>query len=310
MKLAPFASGHPFFRGNLHGHSNLSDGKRSPQQVVALYKAMGYDFTCLSDHYMAGLEISSPSVPDSRPLRDERFTTLLSAELHCPGKKYDRRGLWHIVANGLPLDFAAPTQDESGPELVRRAQAAGAYVSIAHPEWYGMTMDEAMSLAHADAVEIYNHSCLVECDRASGIAVADYLLNEGQRLHFNATDDSHLGIDDFGGGWVMVAAERNEPDLLLAALKAGQNYSSTGAELHDLSLDGDILTVRCSPAVSVAVAGPGEVSAVAMGPNLTYAEIDIARIRARQGYFRVTVIGNGGARAWSNPYWFDALNQA
>lgn len=307
MQLAPFSLGHRFYRGNLHGHSHLSDGARSPAEVVAAYKALGYDFTCLSDHVMEGLDIGAASVPDSRSLRDTRFTTILSAELHCPGKKYDKRGLWHLVANGLPLDFPAPTADETGPELVRRAQAAGAYVSIAHPEWYGLTMDEALAVSHADAVEIYNHSCLIECDRAFGIAVADYLLNEGKRLHFNATDDSHMRLDDFGGGWVMVAAERNDPDLLVAALKAGHNYSSTGAEIHDLALDGDILTVRCSPAVSVAVAGPGEVSAVAMGPNLTYAEIDLARIRARQGYFRVTVIGNGGTRAWSNPYWFDQL---
>ena len=35
--------------------------------------------------------------------------------------------------------------------------------------------------------------------------IADFLLNEGHKISFTATDDSHFHLPDFAGGWVMVA---------------------------------------------------------------------------------------------------------
>jgi predicted metal-dependent phosphoesterase TrpH len=40
-----------FFRGNLHCHSNRSDGQIEPDAVVGAYRDAGYDFICLSDHF-------------------------------------------------------------------------------------------------------------------------------------------------------------------------------------------------------------------------------------------------------------------
>ena len=67
-----------FYRGNLHCHSNLSDGRWSPEDVIGAYRDAGYDFLCLSDHFEPeyGWQIT-----DTRPLRDENFTTLVGAEL-------------------------------------------------------------------------------------------------------------------------------------------------------------------------------------------------------------------------------------
>jgi hypothetical protein len=42
-----------FSRGNLHCHSNRSDGLVDPEDVAAAYREAGYDFICLSDHYEA-----------------------------------------------------------------------------------------------------------------------------------------------------------------------------------------------------------------------------------------------------------------
>ena len=59
-----------FFRGNLHCHSNLSDGKWSPEDVALAYRDAGYDFLCLSDHFEAeyGWRITDTR-PPPRPLR-------------------------------------------------------------------------------------------------------------------------------------------------------------------------------------------------------------------------------------------------
>ena len=123
------------YRGNLHGHSTFSDGHDSPEEVIRLYRQAGYDFTCLSEHYWSSNRFCAQSIIDMQDHNSDDFITILSAELHCHGKRHDRDGLWHILANCLPADFPMASNDETGPQLVRRAVNAGAYVSIPHPEW-------------------------------------------------------------------------------------------------------------------------------------------------------------------------------
>ena len=50
MDLLPSRNTFNYYKGNLHGHSNHSDGALKPNEVVNEYKNLGYDFTCLSDH--------------------------------------------------------------------------------------------------------------------------------------------------------------------------------------------------------------------------------------------------------------------
>ena len=109
MLLPPFdksSHGARFLRGNLHGHSAFSDGAKSKQDVVKTYKALGYDFICISDHLWNDQSWAARRVNDTRHLSDDTFTLIQGAELHAKGKAYDSYGLWHILANGLPLDFA------------------------------------------------------------------------------------------------------------------------------------------------------------------------------------------------------------
>ena len=82
------------------------------------------------------------------------------------------------------------------------------------------------------------------------------VLAAGRRLNAYAADDAHFKSPDAAGGWVMVKAEKLEPELLLEALKQGDYYSSQGPEIHDIVVDGDKVKVACSPAAWVSVAGP------------------------------------------------------
>ncbi|MGB1161546.1 MAG: PHP domain-containing protein [Alphaproteobacteria bacterium] len=301
LELLPNRSAARYYRGNLHGHSNHSDGQLTPEQVVATYKSLGYDFTCLSDHLWIEPVFCAQTVLDTAALNSPDFVTIPSAEIHCLGKAYDRDGLWHIVANGLPLDFASADETETGPELVSRAIAAGAFVTIAHPEWHALTTEEAASISHAHGVEIYNHSCHIECMRGGGTATLDFLLQEGRRMMITATDDSHFRIDDGGGGWVMVAAESLTATDLLAALKQGAYYSSSGADFNAIWLDGDVLEVRCSPVSHICVSGRQTYSMSRNGENLTAARFDLKDFDS--DWFRVTLCNRAGQMAWSNPHW-------
>jgi hypothetical protein len=295
-----------FWRGNLHTHSTLSDGKLDKAEVCRRYKAEGYDFLALTDHFVGAYGYP---IADTLPYRDNSFTTILGAELHAGAMENGE--LWHILAVGLPADFAPsntphflPVADqETGPELAVRAVAAGAYVAIAHPQWSGMTLNDARSLAGiAHAVETYNHGCAMGCDRPDGFHTLDLLLSEGHRLNLCATDDAHFTEPDHFGGWVMVKAQENTPEALLAALKAGHYYSSQGPELRGIEIGPRAVTVHSSAVASIILQGQGSAARAVHGESLTTGEIALDRF-ANSPWLRVSVIDRAGKRAWSNPFW-------
>lgn len=301
MNIEFFKPKHRLYRGNLHGHSQHSDGALDSAAVVKIYQDLGYDFTCLSDHLWSDQRFCAQTVNPYAYADDRDFITIPSAEIHCRGKKYDQSGLWHIVANGLPVDFAMADDHETAPELVQRAIDAGAFVSIAHPEWYVMTSDEALSVAHAHAVEIYNHSCAIEANRGSGVYVADLLLNQGFHTKIIATDDSHFRLPDAGGGWVMVAADTLNPRAIIGALKAGQFYATTGPDIHQIALCDNIVTVTCSAVDMICLAGQGNLALYKNGKNTTCGQFDISEFSS--DWFRLAITDAAGRSAWSNPYW-------
>ena len=196
-----------------------------------------------------------------------------------------------------------PNRDRgAGPELARRAVEAGAFVAIAHPEWSGLTMSDARSIETAHAVEIYNHGCAMGCDRADGAFVMDLLLSEGRALNAIATDDAHFTEPDHFGGWVMVRAEQNDPDLLLEALKNGHYYSTQGPEIRDISYDDKTITITSSAVSSMIVQGQGSAAVALHGEAMTKGTINLGRFH-NYPWIRVTLIDRAGKRAWSNPIW-------
>jgi hypothetical protein len=184
-----------------------------------------------------------------------------------------------------------------------RAIAAGAFVAIPHPGWYALTTADANTLEGAHAVEVYNHTSQLRTERGDGVYLADQLLAEGRRITLIAVDDAHFVCPDAFGGWVMVKAEANEPDALLAALKAGQFYATQGPAIHDITWEEDSVEITCSPAASIMVLGRGSRAAQSVAPFQTRARLSIAALRAG-GFARVVVADAQGRRAWSNPIHF------
>ena len=303
MQLPAFTAPGRFWRGNLHTHSTRSDGVLAPAEVCRRYKAEGYDFLALTDHFIGAYGYP---IVDTVPFREPGFTTILGAELHSGAMANGE--LWHILAVGLPPDFARSNSpdflvvanQETGPEIAARAVAAGAFVAIAHPQWSGLTLADARSITAAHAVEIYNHGCAAGCDRPDGFAIADLLLSEGRHLSMIATDDAHFSEPDHFGGWVMVKATANSPEALLAALKAGHFYSSQGPELRDVRVEGDRVVVECSAVSSVIAMGQGTGAKAVHGASMTRAEVPLVRLNDSP-WIRVAVVDAAGKRAWSNP---------
>ena len=300
MKSLPFGKPGRWFRGNLHTHSTKSDGCKTPAQVCAYYRRRGYDFISLTDHFM---ERYDWPVTDTTPYRSNGFTTLLGAELHAPKTRLG--GLWHILAVGLPADFAPTGKRETGLRLATRARRAGAYVAVAHPAWYDLTDTEVLSVKAASAIEIVNTSCIEHNGKGDSTGYLDRLLSQGHRYHAIATDDAHFSParPDMARNWVMVRARKAGPEALLAALHGGHFYASQGPEILDMKFTRRrTLTIRTSPVRNARLSGRGAGAAyVNATSDLTKTELDITRFHG--SYARLTVTDRRGRKAWTNPFW-------
>jgi hypothetical protein len=300
MRPIPFDRPGQFWKGNLHTHSTRSDGLLDPEQACRLYQRAGYHFLVLTDHF---LEEHNFPITDTKPFRAENFTTLLGAELHTG--ETELGSFWHILAAGLPPDFAPTAPGETGPALAARALAAGAYVAVAHPYWYGLSEADVLSLGPVHAIEVFNGVSVDYNDRADSWYIVDLLLARGHRYFACATDDTHFIPAQYSTmrGWVWVKSETLAPDAILNALKAGAYYSSTGPQIHDIEVyPGDKVIVRCSPVARVFVTGRQFYAASVYGNGLTEAELSLKGFESQ--YCRITVRDAHGERAWSNPFWF------
>ena len=305
MRPAPFDRPGRFYRGNLHTHSTKSDGDRTVEQVAADYRNRGYDFVCVSDHFLPK-DGAPAKVTDARSCDTGDFVTIPGAEVHGPGMENGE--WWHIVANGLPLDFAPPAEGETGLDIARRAVEAGAFVSLAHPFWNSVTDTDAVAAAEiVHSVEIYNHNCETEVFRGYGLHQAEILLGKGHRLTLNAADDAHFHhpsgtFTDAFGGWVMVRARELSSDTIVKALKESAFYASQGPDIHDIEIAEGEIRVACSPVDHIVITGKGSTGHFFHEASMIGANAPLPD-PARSPYIRVTVVDSSGRSAWSNPIW-------
>lgn len=300
MDTLPFNKPGQFYKGNLHTHSTQSDGKLTPEQVCAVYRQGGYDFLSITDHFLAAYNFP---LTDTRMHDTADFITLPGAELHAGRTELGH--LWHILAVGLPFDFAPPTAEETGPQIAMRAMTAGAYVAVAHPYWYILTEGDVLSLGPVHAIEVINGTSHDHNDKIDSWYMMDLMTARGHRYTACATDDAHFNParGDVFLGWVQVKSEALTTEAILTALKAGHYYSSTGPEIYDVQVfPGEKVVVHCSPAERIFITGHGWTAVHAYGNGLMHAELNIEKFESPYG--RITVRDAQGRRAWSNPFWF------
>ncbi len=115
----------PVFKSALHTHTTTSDGKKSPQETIALYADAGYDVIVLSDH-MKTNHIAK---------LDHRGMNVISGiELFANGP---REITWHVLAIGVPEDFPGEKYDVQ--TAIDKINACGGLAYCAHPFWSGLT---------------------------------------------------------------------------------------------------------------------------------------------------------------------------
>jgi hypothetical protein len=191
----PFTQPGRWFKGNLHTHSNQSDGIPAPQQIVDLYAEHSYDFLAITDHW---------KLTDPTTLNDQGLLLIPGSELNG-----GRAGLgqdYHLVVLGL-REMIQWQPDMSVQDLIDAANGAGEVCWIAHPSWSSLSYTDLLPLTGHLGIEIYNTTCHRGIGRGESSVQYDELLARGQRPLALAVDDAHWHCPDDLGGWIMVKAE-------------------------------------------------------------------------------------------------------
>ena len=296
VRVEPFSLPGNWYRGILHVHTNRSDGGRSPDEVLAWYRARGYHFCSLTDHDV---------LSESETLADD-FVTLSGIEVE--GIDPDT-GLYHLLGLGAqhPPDMQflqlLPLQ-----EAIHRVAAVARLVVIAHPYWSGQRSTDLLSVEGCSLLEVYNGGCDVDDAKGYSTVHWDDLLAAGRRWRAVAADDAHWrdGAKDAGLGWVWVKAPHLAADALLQALEKGHFYASSGPEIEDIEVEGKQVRVRCSPAIAVDFVSSGPFSRRISAPPGGVLTEAAHKVHGSQAYVRVAVRDAGGNWAWANPIWFEA----
>lgn len=290
----PFTQPGRWFRGNIHSHSDRSDGEVTVAERFEGYRRAGYDFAVLTDH-----DVTTPVEAHCA----EGFLSVQGAELH-PDNPYggDR---FHIVAVNIREHIDARNMHVN--EVLKEIQRQGGMAVLAHPYWSGHVLSDYAPLDRQYVgIEVYNHAAA----RLNGTSNAELLWDAhldrlGPTWGF-ASDDAHRGDADVGGGWIMVRADRLDLGSICRALRDGSFYATQGPTIESIQVDrtsaGLTFDVRCSPANRIRFKGRTFTGGVFVGDgtgNLTQATY---LARGNERYVRVEVEDVRGRRAWSNPF--------
>jgi hypothetical protein len=280
-----------WFKGNLHTHTSPASGcgKISVEDCLNLYVERGYDFVAISDHM------------SYTPYKDDRITIL-------PGVEWNSANGEHTGVYSLePADVEAAICISDQAELLKKLAGTDAVVVLNHPNWQLRShyrREELDERSDYDGVEIFN----AVIERLQGYAIStdkwDYLLAKGRKVLGFATDDSHRDLD-IGYASVHVRAGSRDPKKLVAAIKSGNFYCSSGALIDDIRMQDGVIEVETPDAQEIHVRADG-------GKAIHRVQDKSIRFDTRDlkaAYVRFAIFGQGAAMAWTQPFFLDGSNR-
>lgn len=276
-------------RLGLHHHTTLSDGKKTPEEVAAVYREAGYDAIAITDHWKYGQTQQLAGLP-----------ILPGAEYNI-GANDTLHGVYHILC--LLADREPTVEKEmNAQQIIDAIHSAGGLAVLAHPAWSLNTPEMIMGLNGVDATEIYNTvSEKGHSRRADSSLIVDMLAVRGVHFPLLASDDSHYygegNLDDAVTSFIMAECDSLDPAAIKQVIREKRFYASTGPEIH-LVRDGDDFTVHCSPASEIVF-----MTDAAWAPRVTVGEeITTATYTVRPGetFVRAYVTDKNGKQAWTN----------
>lgn len=223
------------YRGDLHAHSNRSDGREAPAIVAANYRKAGFDFLALTDHHRY-----RPSLEAIHAFRDVPLDFYLfpGEEVHVPGNyvhmvnfggSYSVNELFEadpaacrseveamakklvVPADVNPLEYAWRVW------IVNHIRQGGGIAILAHPFWtwcdeYNMQTDLTMHMFRTGCFDAFELLGGLE-DRENNLQIALYTdaRAEGCNIPIVGSSDSH-GTEPpiyFGSNCTVVLVDGN-----------------------------------------------------------------------------------------------------
>lgn len=280
----------PFFKGNLHTHTNNSDGKLAPEAVLDTYQGKGYDFIALTDHWK----------------RTSESVHMHGNMLVIPGIELDYvlpAQVVHIVGVGVDETVLNATRNGGVQSGINAIRNAGGRAILAHPAWSLNTPETINAMRNLTAAEVYNSvsGAPWNGDRADSTGILDVVANHGCILNTVAADDAHFYTGEECASYIMLQADELTQENVLSALDAGAFYATRGPRFEQIEVTEDEIHVKCS-----------EVERVIFHSNMFYVkgrtvegegitEASYKYGRGRDLYVRIILIDKDGKRAWSNP---------
>jgi hypothetical protein len=280
-----------WYKGNLHLHTNRSDGHFSITETAERYAAEKFDFIAVTDHWCL------PEFNGNR--KDLPLMVIDGIELD----GLDSRGVYfHVVVLGASLKI--PTAARNFKNALQTARNQGAMLIWAHPHWTGNSPRDGLR-HNFHGMEVYNHSS--QCENGSGYALSHWdsvLARHPDFLGF-ATDDSHFvpGQQYWKGGWIMVNAAACTQEEILLNIRRGNFYASQGPEFRSIEHSANTVKVETSAVAYVRLIGPrmvGQWIKAEENQSIRQAEFQIP---LDWPYVRLEIEDAEGKRAWSNPLW-------
>lgn len=281
-----FNNNYSWFKGNLHTHTTLSDGRVSPEECIRRYRSSGYDFIAITDHrrfYKSGL--------------DNNFLVLSGTEFHY--NDFETKRAYHIVGIGMKEEIF--TDDSFKPQqIIDLVNGQNGIAIVAHPAWSLLTHEDLMELHGYAGIEVWNTVSEAYGARGDSSGYVDVLASKGCRTWIFASDDTHFYLEDLFGGYMMVNSDSLDRDSILDALKNGRFYCSQGPVIKQVTVENDSIRVETSPAARISFLS-----------DTFYCEDRIVKrrdglvtegryeIKPTDSYVRVECIDSNGKKAWS-----------
>ncbi len=304
MKKSYFPAGGVWLKGNLHSHTTISDGAFEPEALAQLYASAGYSFLSMTDHNVLVLHGG---------LQQEQLLLLAGVEHDL---EYSRDRCTHVVGitpvGKSGTDYSCKRYFPTGltdQQLIDMMRQDGQFVTLAHPVWSRMEIQEILELQNFHAIEVFNNGTEHLCHAGNAELYWELLLRKGRRVFAMASDDVHVPEDLFGG-WIWVKADACTPQAILEALHSGAFYASAGPVIHDFGLDGKHACIACSDCreIHFVTYPPRGASFFAeKGGAITEASHSLT---GRENYVRAVCVDREGRSAWTNPVFFNVCEQS
>lgn len=223
---SPYQKKKYVFKGQLHVHSNRSDGKHPPRQVMGFYYRAGYNFMVFTEHNKRGRR-DVPSVRYQSPYRN--FLVIPGFEIFSEGNKRPNFYRHHILGIGL----TEIPEMRGAQYVINQINKNGGIPILCHPEWRG---GFHYTIGTLEKLKGYHH--------VERTVKWDYLLSKGRKVFMVHTDDFHsMRHRRFNKGFVMVYSNKLGERNILENLKKGNFYTSNGALIKEIKVENDRVTI-------------------------------------------------------------------